>query len=175
MTLNQSRRSKLALITGAAAALLSAAAMIGGTGLAAASTRPAISGIERFQVMSTAATAAKSSLIASGVFTAGGVSTGGNGATGTATVRLPGGTFKITHRTVRSRGTFNPRTCLFTVHGSGTYQLGGGTGKYAKISGAGKFVLTIVAVDARSKGACTQTLPPTAFQRVITLAGPVKA
>jgi len=37
---------------------------------------------------------------------------------------------------------------LLTVHGSGTYKLGGGTGKYAKASGSGTFVLHIWAVEA---------------------------
>ena len=108
------------------------------------------------------------------MFTADGVNVGGNGSNGTATVALPGRTFKITHRTVHSKGTFKPRTCLFTVHGSGSYKLGGGTRKYAKISGSGRFVLTILAVEARnSAGTCTMARPPAAYQQVITRHGPV--
>jgi hypothetical protein len=60
---------------------------------------------------------------------------------------------------------------LFTT-GDGSYHLGGGSGKYAGITGSGKFVLRIVAVDARnSAGKCTMTKAPAAYQQMLTLQG----
>lgn len=168
MKLSQRKRAQMAL------AVLPAAAVIGSVGLSAASASPVVSGTERFQIVKISATSPASSVIATGAFTAGGSIAGGNGNNGTGTVTLPGGTFAITHHTVQGKGTVNPRTCLFTVTGTGTYKLGGGTGKYAGIKGSGKFVLRIVAVDARnSKGQCTMTRPPAAYQQILTLQGPV--
>src|SRR5260370_38275333 len=71
-----------------------AAAMISGAGLAAASARPAASGTEHFQLMTTSATSNKVSAIFTGTFTPGGVDIEkGN----PATQRPPGGTLTITH------------------------------------------------------------------------------
>ena len=47
-----------------------AAALMGGAGLAAASTHTAVSGTEHFQMMTTSGTGSTASVIASGVFTA---------------------------------------------------------------------------------------------------------
>jgi hypothetical protein len=164
------RRTLVAVIT-----TVSAAAMISGASLAAASASPAHPRIEHFQIMSTSATSNTSSIIATGAFTAGGVNVGGNANNGTATAVFPGGTVKIRHHTVHSRATFNGRTCLFRLVGRGTYKLLGGTGKYAGISGSGRFAVRILAVFARnSKGKCSQTAPPAAFQQVINAHGPVK-
>jgi hypothetical protein len=161
----------------AAASVVVAAGTLAVSGLAAASASPAagpsVSGTEHLQIMSTSATSSKSSIIFHGaVFTAGGVSVGRNGPNGTATAVLPGGTVKIRHRTVHSKQTINPKTCLFTLHASGTYRIIGGTGKYAKISGHGKFQVSILIVAARSMGKCSQKKAPAAFQQVINAQGP---
>ena len=55
----------------AAVGAVAAAAVLSGTGLAAASASPAASGTERFQLMSTSATSNKISAIFTGTFTAG--------------------------------------------------------------------------------------------------------
>ncbi len=166
MSRNLSKRAKVLL------AGLPAAAIIGAAGLPAASASPAVRGAERFQIVKISMTAPTSSLIATGAFTAGGTISGGNGSNGTATVRLPGGTFKITHHTVHAKGSVNPKTCLFKVTGNGTYKLGSGTGKYAGITGSGKFVLRILAVDARdASGKCTLSRPQAAYQQVLALRG----
>jgi hypothetical protein len=158
----------------AAIGTASAATMITGASLAAASASAAGARTEHFQIMTTSATSSKSSIIATGAFTAGGVNVGGNGNNGTSTAVFPGGTFKITHRTVHAKPTFNSRTCLFTLQARGTYKLAGGTGKYAEISGHGTFVVRILAVFARnSKGQCTQAKVPAAFQQVINAHGRV--
>src|ERR1700730_1269995 len=145
----------------AAIGTVSAATMITGASLAAANASPAGARTEHFQIMTTSATSNTASIIATGVFTAGGVNVGGNGNNGTGTVVFPGGTFKITHHTVHAKPTFNNKTCLFTLQATGTYKLGGGTAKYAEISGHGTFVVRILAVFARnSKGQCTQAKVP---------------
>ena len=56
-----------------AAAVAAAATVLGGTGIAVASSHSATTGTEHFQMMTTSATASSDSVIASGVFTAPGV------------------------------------------------------------------------------------------------------
>ena len=68
---------------------------------------------------------------------------------------------------------FNPHTCLITVHQHGTYTLVSGTGKYAGISGHGRYRLDILAVAARSHGKCNQNKTPAAFELIVRLSGPV--
>jgi hypothetical protein len=129
------------------------------------------SGTEQFQLMSTSATSSTSSMIARGVFTAGGVDhTGSN----VDTAVFPGGTFKIAHSQGTGSQSFNPKTCLMTVNQHGTYKLSGGTGKYAGISGSGTYRVSILVVSPRSGGKCVKGKPPVAFQQIIRAAGPVK-
>jgi hypothetical protein len=154
----------------AAIGAVSAAAVISGTGLAAASVTPAASGTEHFQIMTTSATSKGLSIIATGIFTAGGVDHEGSSV---ATEKFPGGTFKIRHSRGTGKQTFNPRTCLLTLNLHGTYTLGHGTGKYAGISGHGTYKLRILAIAQRVHGKCSQSLPPAAFQQIISASGPV--
>jgi hypothetical protein len=146
------------------------------SGLAAASAspavRPSVSGTEHFQIVTASATAAKVAIIAHGpVFTAGGVDNQGNT---TDTVKFPGGTFKIKHSAGHGPQKFNPTTCLITISQHGTYTLSGGTGKFAGISGHGKYQLRILGIAARSaNGKCSQKKAPVAFQQVIQAQGPV--
>jgi hypothetical protein len=157
----------LAAVIGA----VSVTAVLGGASLAGASARPAVSGTEHFQLMSTSATSKSSSIIATGVFTAGGTDT--RTTSSTDSVTFPKGTFVITHSKGTGTQSFNPRTCLLKVNLKGTYTLGSGTGAYASISGSGTYQLSILAVGAKSGGTCSRTLPPTAFQQVIRASGPV--
>ena len=58
--------------------------------------------------------------------------------------------------------------------GHGTFKLSGGTGAYAKISGAGTYKLNILAVAAKNAaGKCSQKAPPTAFQQIVKATGKV--
>ena len=158
----------------AAATTISAVALISGTGLAIASAHPAhpaTSNTEHFRGMTTSATSSKTSLIATGVFTAGGID---NLGVIPETFKFSNGTIKITHHAVHTKQTLNSKTCLFRVSQSGTYKLIGGTGKYTGISGHGSFVLSVLAVLASSKGSCSKKLLPAAFQQIITAQGPVK-
>jgi hypothetical protein len=158
------------LLTGAVTA--GAIAAITATGITAASARtgPAVSGTEHFQLMTTSATSKTSSIIATGVFTAGGTDTRTSSSTGTET--FPTGTFVITHSKGTGTQSFNPQTCLLTVNMKGTYKLGSGTGAYAGISGSGTYQLSILAVGTKSGGKCSRT-PPATWQQVIRASGPV--
>lgn len=153
----------------AAIGAVSVAAMLSGAGLAAASA-PAAHGTEHFQIMSTSATASTNSIIATGLFTAGGVNHPG---TTTDKAVFPGGTFKIKHSPGKGTQSFNPKTCLLTLNLHGTYAIGHGTGKYAGISGHGNYQLSILAIGAKSGGKCTQSKPPVTFQQIIKASGPV--
>lgn len=159
------------IITSAAIAA-TAVALLGGTGIAAASSHSATTGTENFQLMSTSATSSSSSLIASGVFTAPGVdheAQNGN----TAKFVFSNGTVSLKHSKGTGKQSFNPKTCLLTVNLHGTYTLTGGTGAYAGISGNGKYQLNILAIGAKSGGKCVQNKPPVAFHQVINASGPV--
>lgn len=154
-----------------AAGALAAAGAITVSGVAAAAAHTNASGTEQFQLMSTSATSSTSSIIARGVFTAGGVDHAGSKVD---TAVFSNGSFKIAHSKGTGSQSFNPKTCLMTVNQHGTYTLSGGTGKYAGISGSGTYQVSILAVGARSGGTCSKTKPPVAFQQIIKASGPVK-
>jgi len=154
--------------------VVAVAGAMAATGLTAASASQAAgsSGTEFFQLVATnPANNAPSSIIARGVFTAGGVDHPGNTVD---TVVFPDGTFKIAHSGGTGTPRFNPKTCLAVFALNGTYRLSGGTGAYAGISGHGIYRLSITFVAARnSAGKCSNTMPPTAFQQIIKAQGPV--
>ena len=158
------------IITSAAVAA-AAAAVLGGTGIAVAGTHSAATGTENFQLMSTSATSSNSSIIASGVFTAPG--TDHEGAHNTATFTFPNGTVTLKHSRGTGTQSFDPKTCLLTLNQHGTYNLTGGTGSYAGITGSGKYQLSILSIGASSGGKCSKTKPPVAFHQVINASGPV--
>lgn len=159
------------LVTGAAAAAAAATVALTGVSAASAHARPAVSGTEHVQIMTTSATAKTSSIIAYGVFTAGGTDTRTTNSTDTVT--FPNGTFKITHSKGTGTQHFDPKTCLLQVNVKGTYTLGSGTGAYANLSGSGNYQVSILAIGAKSGGKCSTTLPPSSFQQVIKASGPV--
>ncbi len=151
----------------AAASALTAAAVLWLAVPAGASpaARPAVSGTEHFQLMTTSAASGTFSAIASGVFTAGGVDHSGNG--NVDTLVFPTGSFKLTHKgTIKQK--FNPKTCLLTETEHATITLSGGTGAYAKIGGTGTAQLSVLAIAARSAGKCSMTKPPVSFQLIVT-------
>ena len=160
-------------VTAAAAAVLAS-----GTGLAVAAThhdapaRPAASGTEHFQLMSDN-NSNRDALVASGAFTAGGVDIQGKG--NVDLVKLPGGTFKITHRQTGGTQHFNPRTCLMVIKQTAGYMLSDGTGRYAGISGSGTATVNGIGVGGRNhQGRCRQNAAPQAFELVINASGPVR-
>ena len=154
--------------------VVAVAGAMAATGLTAASASQAAgsSGFEHFQLVNTnPANNAPSSIIARGLFTAGGIDHPGSKVD---TVVFPNGTFKIAHSNGTGTPRFNAKTCLGTIVLNGTYRLSGGTGAYAGISGHGIYRLNILIVSARnSAGKCSNKLPPTAFQQIIKAQGPV--
>ena len=110
-------------------------------------------------------------MIARGVFTAGGVDITTSNTTDT--LKFPNGTIRLRHTNPTGGVSFDPRTCLNTVNQHGTYTLVGGTGRYAGISGNGRFQLHVLAVGARSHGKCSENKPLVAFELIIRAAGPV--
>jgi len=154
--------------------MVAVAGALAATGLTAASAAAGAGSpaFEHFQLVTTCtANNAPSSIIARGVFTAGGVDHPGSKVD---TVVFPDGTFKIAHSNGTGTPHFNPKTCLNTIVLNGTYRLSGGTGAYAGISGHGIYRLNILIVAARNAaGKCSDKLPPTAFQQIIKAQGPV--
>jgi hypothetical protein len=166
------RKNHLRVLTAAGSMLAAGAIALSGTlAAAAAPSSSGASGIEHFQAMSTDPTGAKTTVIAHGVFTAGGVDITTSNTTDT--FKFPNGTIRVRHSPGTGPQSFNPHTCLGTVHQHGTYTLVGGTGKYAGISGHGRFQVDILFVGARSHGKCSQTKPPAAFELIIRASGPV--
>lgn len=155
----------------AAIAVISAAVMMSGAGLARANPGPdrsSSSATEHFRVISTDATSSSQSVIATGAFTAGGVYVFGRTVD---KAKLYRGTFKL-YRHITYRSTPEPPSnCLFTETERGTYTIGAGTGRYAGISGSGKFTLRITGVLASTaKGQCGRMI---AFQQIMYERGPV--
>jgi len=162
------RQRIISLATAATAAVATVAAALWLAIPAGASpARSAVSGTEHFQIMSTSATSNTGSVIATGVFTAGGVARSGTPA---GTFVFPAGSFKVVHSKGTGTQTFNRKTCLLTVNLKGTYKIFGGTGKYAGISGSGKYQVSILAIAARSAGKCTTLVT---FEQIVKFSGPV--
>jgi hypothetical protein len=127
--------------------------------------------------MSTSAATNVRSVVARGVFTAGGSDIPLTSSTDT--FKFPGehspdGTFRVRHKVTHSHSTFDPSTCLFSESQQGRYWLSNGTDDFAGIVGSGHFTVTAFEVAARtSTGKCAQNKPPTAFQFLVQASGPV--
>jgi hypothetical protein len=154
------------------------AVAVAGTAVAAdASSSPSES--EKFQMVTTSGTSKSISVIASGQFTAPGTDERKADADSDpfpyGTLAFPGGTFQLNvpkHSPGAVGSSGDPRTCLVTGSGVGTYTLSSGTGKYKRISGSGDYTLSFVEILAKVNGTCSQTRPPVAFQEVVTASGP---
>jgi hypothetical protein len=166
------KHAAVATMAGAAAAAVVGLASPAGASPVVAGGPAVVTGTEHFQMMTTSGTASSFPVIAYGVFTTPGVDheSGGPG----ATFVFPGGTVKVKHTNGTGPQSFNPKTCLLQVTLRGTYTITGGTGKYKGISGHGTFTAQILGIGAKSKGSCSQTLPPVAWQQEIQASGPVR-
>jgi len=167
------KRAALFAMTGATAAAVTGVVLAGPAGASPVAPHgaAAVTGTEHVQIMTTSATSPTASVIVWGVFTAAGVDHQGNTVD---TIVFPGGSVKVRHSNGTGPASFNPKTCLMLINQHGTYSFVGGTGKYKGISGHGRYALSIVALGAKVKGACSQTRPPVAFQQVIDASGPVR-
>jgi hypothetical protein len=138
---------------------------------AAPAARSTVTGTEHFQLMTTSSTATKIRIIAYGVFTAAGVDHTGSTVD---KIVFANGSFKINHAGVPVKETFNKKTCLLQVSGSGKVTLFAGTGAYKGISGKPVATLSILAIAARtSTGKCSMTKAPVAFQQIIKASGKI--
>ena len=170
-------RKMLAALIGAAATVT----MITGAGVASASptypaaiTHPAsahraVTGTEHFQIVSTSLTSSRSKVVAYGVFNASGVDIATSNTRDT--FKFPGGKFRVTHKVTRNRQHFNKTTCAGTFRERGTYKLSHGTGKYAGISGHGRYRLRGLIVARHTAHGCSRR--PIAIQVIIRAHGPV--
>jgi hypothetical protein len=159
------------LLAVASVAVTAAAAVISGL-TAADAASPALSGTEHFQLMVVSAKATSGPVIATGLFTAGGVDHQGQT---TDVFTFPNGTIKVRHSPGRGKQSFNPRSCLLTIALHGTYTIVHGTGRYAGITGHGIYHLNILAIGARNaRGKCSSKAPPVVFEQIIKGSGPVK-
>jgi hypothetical protein len=149
------------LLTAAAIATLAATATA-----AAATSTP--SGIEHWTVESTNPVSATAVLIARGPLTVGGTIN-----LQTGHVKLPGGTLTLSHKQAWGRQGENPRTCLATVTSAGTYQVTGGTGRYARVHGHGTYRLTAYAIVKKVQGKCATNVVPYAQTEQLTATGPL--
>jgi hypothetical protein len=168
------RHTSTAIRTAAAAATI--AAVLGGTAVAGASTHSggARSGTEHFYLMTTLPSASRFEVIATGLFTAGGTDIAGSTID---TVKLPGGTFKVNHggpvHVIKQQ--VNPKTCFAVFEATAKIKLGGGTGKYAGITGSGNATINDLGIAPRTaKGACNLNGNPVANEETITATASVK-
>ncbi len=152
------------------------AATIAVTGVTGASASPGThqnaSGTEYVQIMSASTTPGPASAIARGVFAAAGQAYLGDARLGK--IVFPGGTIMLSHQAGHGSSQFDPRTCLSVISQPGTYRIVGGIGKYAGISGHGKYQLSLEIVAARSHGDCSSSQPPVAQQELLRLSGPLR-
>ncbi len=166
MKIGQRQVSKVLVACGIAVAA-SAAAFVSP---ALASASPS-SGIEHFRIVS--ANNQPGSIIAKGVFNAGGTDYPGNS---TDLASFPGGAFAIHHPGGTFTFSVNPKTCLARESGSGDFSLNRGYGVYAGIKGSGTYVFKGQATFPRlPNGTCnlSRSAQPTSQQQVITASGPV--
>jgi hypothetical protein len=158
-----------------AAGTVAAAAAIALTGVTAASavprSRPADSGTEHIQVMSTSTSSSTASAIAYGLFTAAGTARLGSARVGT--ISFPGGMITLSHHAGKGTMHFSPKTCLAILSQPGTYKITGGTGKYAGITGHGTYHLSYTFIGSRTAGKCSTVQPPAAQQELLRLSGRV--
>jgi hypothetical protein len=170
-------RKTLAALIGAAATVT----MMAGAGVASASpahpatpvhpasSHRAVTGIEHFQAVSTSLTSSRSKVVAYGVFNASGVDIATSNTRDT--FKFPGGKFRVRHHATHSRQHFNTTTCAGTFRERGTYKISHGTGKYADISGHGRYRLRGLIVARHTAHGCSRR--PIAIQVIIRAHGPV--
>jgi hypothetical protein len=157
------------------AGALATAAALAFTGVTAASAAPAprtaVTGTEHFQLVTASATATTGLVIAYGVFTSHAVDHMGNSVDRFV---FPGGSFKVYHSPGSGPESFNRKTCLLTATIHGTFRVYGGAGRFKGISGHGTYVVTILGISARAKGACSMSKVPLAYEETIRASGPIK-
>ncbi len=162
------RKMIISALTAAAAA-----AVMGGAGLAAASTHAAVSGTEHFQMVTTSGTGSTGSVIASGVFTAPAVDHE-HEASNTATFTFANGTITLKHSNGTGTQNFNPED-LPAHHQPARHLQAAERHRRLRRDQRQRhhYQLSILGIRASSGGTCVQNKPPVAFHQVINASGPV--
>jgi hypothetical protein len=172
MLRNNHRIVKVAVAFAAAALAVSGVTAASAAAAARPSAaRAAVTGTEHFQLVSTSATATTGLVIAYGAFTSHAVDHMG---TSVDRFVFAGGSFKVFHSPGSGPQSFNAKTCLLTATIHGTYRVFDGTGRFRGISGHGHYLVTILGIAARSKGACSMSKAPVAYEQTIRASGPIK-
>ncbi|MGH9095342.1 MAG: hypothetical protein ACRDXE_09305 [Acidimicrobiales bacterium] len=87
---------------------------------------------------------------------------------------FPGGAFTIHHPGGTASQTFNPRTCVSKVTGTGSYTIDQGYGTYQGIHGSGTYVFHSTFTAAHNAdGTCNSHAQPTATYTTIEASGPL--
>jgi hypothetical protein len=159
-------KRNISFATAVAAASATAAALWLAVPAAASPAGPAVSGTEHFQTITTSFTSHTAGIIATGVFTAGGIR---HADRKVDTFVFPKGSFKVAHSGRGGTQTLDPKTCLVTIHAHGIMKISGGTGKYAGIRGHGTYQANFLGIEARSGGKCTLKKPATSWQQIIKI------
>jgi len=147
--------------------------LVAGASVAAAAVRAPgdhrwISGTEHFQIVGTSVSGSRSKVAAYGLFNASGAD---HTITGHVNVfRFGNGSFRVTHKPVRSRQHFSKVTCSGTFYQRGVYRLSHGRGRYAGIRGHGHYVLHGLLVTRHTAHGCGHK--PVAVHTVIDADGP---
>jgi hypothetical protein len=155
------RRSLVAVVVGLSAVL-------GGAAVATASPS---SGTEHVRIVNTSFNG-PGSIIARGVFNAGGTDYPGNH---TDLASFSNGAFSIHHRGT-SMGSVNPNTCALKLTGSGKFSLNRGYGAYSGLTGSGTYTFRAIGTFPRNQnGTCdtSGSVQPTSFQETIVATGSV--
>jgi hypothetical protein len=128
------------------------------------------SGTEHFKLVTTNPNSNASTIVATGVFAAGGVDYAGHNVD---LAVFSDGAFSIDHNAIKVDFKINPKTCVARASQTGPYTLFRGYGAYAGIHGSGTATVNILATFGRkSNGSCDQG-DLTAFQQIIRASGPV--
>jgi hypothetical protein len=157
------------LLASTAAVAASVAVALAGLSAASASpARPAASGTEHFQLITTSDSGA-TPVIMYGVVTTHGVDHEGSK---TDAIKLGGGGFKLIH-TERTGTEHMNKNCLAKVFNDGTYKLSGGTGTYKGVRGHGTYRFTQLFIARKVNGVCHTNLPLKGFQEIVYASGPM--
>jgi hypothetical protein len=162
-TARRIRRSLVAIVVGLSCLL----------GFATAATGSPTTGVEHFRLVNTSFNG-PGSIIARGVFNAGGTDYPGGHSTDLAT--FSNGAFAIHHPGGTSKGEVNSKTCVLKLNGAGTYSINHGYGVYSGLTGSGSYTFRAIGTFPRNaNGTCdtSGSVQPSTLQEIILAKGPV--
>jgi hypothetical protein len=159
-------------------AIVMATTVVGGAsviGASAGTVAPSsLRGTEHLTVMGSSTNPKRLSVIATGLFTDGGIMPNQSwvGKPATSPIKLARGTIWLRETLVRHVDKLDNATCLETASVRGTYKLIRGTGRYARISGSGRYTATGRLIFGRTANGECATWHPIVDQLILTMSGP---